>query len=1316
MGTSSSLLRSRESLEELTDGVYLDGNLDIPNEVKPRHALLRSVGSFGRRMKGASFRSNASVDLMENPEAERIRKEYEMFRYSKQSEIQDMQKKMEKLENENKRLRGELQALQKTVSKLRNERDAALNREYQALERAATFENDRDKVQRQFKIFRETKESELQDLLQAKRDLENRILKFAADDGTHVISDNMSDNLSYSGTVDGGLLGNPGDWGTALGSEPSLGSTVQMHLAVKGPELATSLIDLDGPFTNINKDDWTAAVSSLSQITPLLAQTLPSCVFKIFISAPPDMCEEVQILYKNHLPALQYKCACDGRVLVTVHFTEEPWHEENPQTLWKLQNARKKQIQGSSLFLGLLGGQVDRYTVEDFEMSHLVNPGSRPALFCFRDKTAPGGKPGSSVEEAVMLKKRVRDSVPCKIIEDYTEPKVGAKNLFDEIAKIVQMELGVGETEEGDSGDEKEEEASCFTWLDPDGNYEQMELFNSLTSICADIGFEKYYKQLNELVSAPGPMPPLLLMGTIGAGKSSLLAQWIKQLQQRSPPCLVLYHFVGYQSSSSTDAVHMIRSFTAQLMQHVMTPPHLPSDPSLLLDEFLRWLERVSSKQPGGLVLVIDSMDKFQHAESHTKFLLDPLPVDTRVVVSVTEQTCPQAWRSWPTVVLEPLNPGDIKQVIQARWTTPKFSLTGSQEARFLAHCHIPACCSPLYVNTFLNQLMSCQNEEMMSEVLEECLKTPSVSELYLRILQTLEDECPGHHHKSLFGKVMLALRACRNGLSEPELMAIVPDLTWSVWSLLWDMLSEGGVLCCKSGLITFTNQEAQDAVDRKFLSSNKDLKQTRQKLVDYFSTFIRPVQTWWRAVDEAPWLLQVLGDVQHLHAVVVNLSVFQNLYTRGRCAELLAYWQFVGVEKSAMATEYMNALKMLEDGMSDVTSSKLASLYELLGKFLKDLSLLTLAVPPLQRALELRETSLDPDHPSVASALHHLAGLYAHWGKFNTAEALYKQAIDIYQNAFGSNHHQVARELEALALLYQRQNKFDVAEPLHKRAVTIRKRSPENSRLRSAGLEFLRKRAVHLEELSLGPDSPALARSLNELGVLFYLQGYLGTAEKLLQHSLSMRESVLDASHPDCAQSLHNLASLYVEKKEYAKAEPLYERALELRQEAFPADHPAVASTIRHLAAVYKKQNNFDKAEPLYRQALAMREKVFGDSHPSVATALVNLAVLQSNQGRHSDALPLYEKALQIYEDNFGPNNPRVAETLRNLAVLHYDLKNYETAANLYKRATEIKDPDHPFQPSREVLSRRSSSVVSENFLHNGLNAQLARLLPEHR
>ena len=84
-------------------------------------------------------------------------------------------------------------------------------------------------------------------------------------------------------------------------------------------------------------------------------------------------------------------------------------------------------------------------------------------------------------------------------------------------------------------------------------------------------------------------------------------------------------------------------------------------------------------------------------------------------------------------------------------------------------------------------------------------------------------------------------------------------------------------------------------------------------------------------------------------------------------------------------------------------------------------------ALSALQRALEVRETALDPDHPIVAHSLHQLAGLHAHWSKFSTAEALYKQALEIYENALGSDHMLVAKELDALAVLYQKQDKYVV-------------------------------------------------------------------------------------------------------------------------------------------------------------------------------------------------------------------------------------------------------------------------------------------------
>ncbi len=63
----------------------------------------------------------------------------------------------------------------------------------------------------------------------------------------------------------------------------------------------------------------------------------------------------------------------------------------------------------------------------------------------------------------------------------------------------------------------------------------------------------------------------------------------------------------------------------------------------------------------------------------------------------------------------------------------------------------------------------------------------------------------------------------------------------------------------------------------------------------------------------------------------------------RGHFSELLTYWQFVGKDKCSMATEYFDSLKEFEKTCeSEQSMSQLASLYETLGRFLKDLGLLS--------------------------------------------------------------------------------------------------------------------------------------------------------------------------------------------------------------------------------------------------------------------------------------------------------------------------------------------------------------------------------------
>jgi nephrocystin-3 len=46
-------------------------------------------------------------------------------------------------------------------------------------------------------------------------------------------------------------------------------------------------------------------------------------------------------------------------------------------------------------------------------------------------------------------------------------------------------------------------------------------------------------------------------------------------------------------------------------MQQLNSPPPLTSDPVRIVEEFPRWLERISSRTPGGAIVVIDSIDRF---------------------------------------------------------------------------------------------------------------------------------------------------------------------------------------------------------------------------------------------------------------------------------------------------------------------------------------------------------------------------------------------------------------------------------------------------------------------------------------------------------------------------------------------------------------------------------------------------------------------------------------------------------------------------------------------------------------------------------
>ena len=83
------------------------------------------------------------------------------------------------------------------------------------------------------------------------------------------------------------------------------------------------------------------------------------------------------------------------------------------------------------------------------------------------------------------------------------------------------------------------------------------------------------------------------------------------------------------------------------------------------------------------------------------------------------------------------------------------------------------------------------------------------------------------------------------------------------------------------------------------------------------------------------------------------------------------------------------------------------------------------------------------------------------------------------------------------------------------------------------------------------GPDDPRVARALNDLGVFYYRANRDAEAEPLHKRALEIQENTLGRTHPDVVQTLHNLAALYYAQSRFAESEALLKRALEILKEA---------------------------------------------------------------------------------------------------------------------------------------------------------------------
>jgi tetratricopeptide (TPR) repeat protein len=146
--------------------------------------------------------------------------------------------------------------------------------------------------------------------------------------------------------------------------------------------------------------------------------------------------------------------------------------------------------------------------------------------------------------------------------------------------------------------------------------------------------------------------------------------------------------------------------------------------------------------------------------------------------------------------------------------------------------------------------------------------------------------------------------------------------------------------------------------------------------------------------------------------------------------------------------------------------------------------------------------------------------------------------------------------------------------------------------RHQAAKAEKAYSQALHLAELQLGTDHPAIATLHNNLGSLYTDLERFSEAEQHLQVSLAiLQDANMPGGNAILMHTLHELAGTYVRNHQESRAEPLLAQATSIaRKHTAAVEMPEVAEIFELYSRVLNDLSNASEAEHLQSDARRVR------------------------------------------------------------------------------------------------------------------------------
>lgn len=213
----------------------------------------------------------------------------------------------------------------------------------------------------------------------------------------------------------------------------------------------------------------------------------------------------------------------------------------------------------------------------------------------------------------------------------------------------------------------------------------------------------------------------------------------------------------------------------------------------------------------------------------------------------------------------------------------------------------------------------------------------------------------------------------------------------------------------------------------------------------------------------------------------------------------------------------------------------------------------------------------------------------------------------------------------------------------------------------------------------------PLLARTLNNIALLYAESGKLAMATQMFEESLGLFKRLSQSEpgtyQPLVASTLNNMAII----ADAEKAEPLFLEALDIYQSSMAENvnvcSPEVASIWNNLALLYDEQGRFEESERMYKRAVDSYRQLGTSTHAydvDYAATLNNLSSLYFKNGSNLyEGLELLSESLEIYRHLVAEDpqqyNHFLAIALNNLSVQDFSMNRLEEGMEAFEESLNI-------------------------------------------